>query len=263
MLAESYDIRRFAHDTLGALDTPGKWRLVWGHGWGQNRHAMAGLAQSLTSLGGHILLDFPGFGDAPPPDAAWSTADYADLAARFLASQPHDGPTVWIGHSFGGRVGIQLAARHPASVDRLILIAAAGLQRKRSLADQVRVTGKVYTFKALKRMAPVLGMDVDKLRERLGSADYRNAGAMRDILSKVVREDLSAVAAAITCPTRLIYGENDTETPPEIGERLASLIPDAHLSVLPGQDHYSLLGEGRHQVARRIRDFLETEAPPA
>ena len=219
---------------------------------------MAQLAQSLSSLGEHILIDFPGFGDAPPPQDGWTTADYADLMARFLDARPTSVPTVWIGHSFGGRVGIQLAARRPELVTRLVLIAAAGLQRRRSLVERTRIAAKIRTFKTLKHLAPVTGMDVDKLRERFGSSDYKAAGNMRDTLTKVVSEDLSNVAARITCPTRLLYGEHDTETPPEIGQRLAAMIPGAELSVLPGQDHYSVLGEGRHQVAKRIRDFLET-----
>lgn len=260
MTPESYDIAQISHDTLGTFAGTGtandSWRFLWAHGWGQDRRAMANLAQSLTGLGGHILIDFPGFGAAPHPRDAWSTADYADAVARFLKHAPTAGPTVWIGHSFGGRVGIQLAARHPELVDRLVLIASAGLQRQRSLLERTRVTGKIYTFKTLKRLAPVVGMDVDKLRENFGSADYKAAGDMREILSKVVREDLTDVAARIKCPTRLIYGAKDTETPPEIGERLAAVIPDAQLSVLTNQDHYSLLGEGRHQVAKRIRDFL-------
>ena len=260
MQANDYDIAQFAHDTLPALNGSADWRFVWGHGWGQNRDAMADLAQSLTALGTHVLFDFPGFGQSPRPKDAWTTATYADLVARYLEAHPHDGPTVWLGHSFGGRVGIQLASRHPAFVDRLVLIAAAGLQRKRSLAAQARVTSRIYTFKALKHLAPVIGMDIEKLRGRFGSADYKNAGAMREILSNVVREDLSSVAGTITCPTRLIYGENDTETPPEIGERLANLIANAELSVLAGHDHYSLLAEGRHQVAKRIRDFLICDA---
>ena len=263
MQAENYDITQFAHDTLAASQQSGQWRFIWGHGWGQNRHALGSLAQSLTALGSHVLFDFPGFGASPKPDAVWTTADYADLAAIYLKANPHTGPTVWIGHSFGGRIGIQLSSRYPELIDKLVLIAAAGLPRRRSFIGEARVKSKIYTFKALKHLAPVAGLDVDKLRNRFGSADYREAGAMRDILANVVREDLSGVAQKITCPTRLIYGEKDTETPPEIGERLAKLIANAELSVLSGQDHYSLLGEGRHQVAKRIRDFLANDQQAA
>ena len=49
---------------------------------------------------------------------------------------------------------------------------------------------------------------------------------------------------------------DDRETPPEIGERLSALIPRAALSVLPGQDHYTVLGDGRHIVAKRMTDFM-------
>lgn len=258
MSPDSYDIAQVSHETLGTFDVPEKWRFVWAHGWGQNRHAMANIAQSLTSLGGHVLIDFPGFGDAPPPTEPWGTAEYADFSARLLKAGQAAGPTVWLGHSFGGRVGIQLAARHPDVIDKLVLIASAGLQRQRSMLEQTRVQSKIYTFKTLKHLAPVLGLDVDKLRNRFGSADYRNAGAMREILAKVVREDLTDMARQISCPVLLIYGGKDTETPPEIGERLAELIPNANLNILETQDHYSLLGDGRHQVAKRIRDFLQS-----
>lgn len=243
-------------DRLDAT-APGQNRLFfWAHGWGQNRKAMAALAQTFQPFGAHILLDFPGFGDAPPPPDAWGTAEYADWAAGVIQAEPAGPDVVWVGHSFGCRVGLQLAARHPGTLSAMCLIAGAGLKRQRSAAERARVTGKVYTYKALKRIAPLIGMDTDTLRDRFGSADYRNAGAMRDILTKVVNEDLSEIAREVACPVQLIYGSNDTETPPEIGERLHALIPDSRLSVLDGQDHYSLLAEGRHQVARRLRDFL-------
>ena len=102
---------------------------------------------------------------------------------------------------------------------------------------------------------------LDKLRSRMGSADYKSAGAMRPILSRVVAEDLSTVAGQVLCPTLLIYGENDIDTPPEIGERLARLMPDARLILLPGFDHHTILSEGRHQVASRIKAFVEKSVP--
>ena len=102
-----------------------------------------------------------------------------------------------------------------------------------------------------------LGKDIEPLRMKFGSADYRNAGPLRPILVKVVNEDLSEVAAQVRCPTLLVYGQDDTETPPELGKRLADLIPRAELSVLPHQDHYSLLGDGRHLVLKRLQDFVQ------
>jgi pimeloyl-ACP methyl ester carboxylesterase len=55
----------------------------------------------------------------------------------------------------------------------------------------------------------------------------------------------------------LIYGTRDTETPPEIGERLNKLISGSELALLQGFTHLNILTDGRHQVAMKIRRFVE------
>ncbi len=251
-----YEIADLAFDRVDTDTTAARWHFIWAHGWGQNRDALKPIAQSLLSFGTHDFLDFPGFGASPRPDSAWTTADYADLAARWLAANGTGHPVVWVGHSFGCRVGIQLAARHPARLDRMMLIAAAGLPRHRSPLQRAKFKGRVYGYKALKRLAPLAGVSQDQLREKFGSADYKAAGAMRDILVKVVNEDLTHEAERISCPVYLIYGARDAETPPEIGQRLASLIATSKIDVIDGLDHYTVLGEGRHQVTKRLKSFL-------
>jgi len=231
--------------------------MVWGHGWGQSGPAFSSLVDGLKKRANHVVFDFPGFGETPQPPAVWDTADYADAVVREIERRGVPSPFVWAGHSFGGRVGIQLAARHPESVSGLVLMACAGLPRKRSLTESITRTSRIFTYKSLRRAAPLLGLDTDALRARFGSADYANAGAMREILVKVVNEDLSDQARAVTCPVALIYGANDTDTPPEIGERLTGLMPKADLTVLDGFDHFTILTTARHQVVPRIVRFLE------
>ena len=256
MTNADYDIEQLGFDRVADAADGGHWHFVWAHGWGQNRAAMKPLAQSLFALGTHDFLDFPGFGASPVPGRAWTTADYADFMARWLEANGTGKPVVWSGHSFGGRVGIQLASRHPGVIDRMMLLAAAGLPRQRSVFEQAKLQGRIYGYKALKRLAPLAGVSQDQLRDKFGSADYKNAGAMREILINVVNEDLSDVAAKITCPVQLVYGTHDTETPPEIGERLSKLITGSEIAILDGLDHYSVLGEGRHQVSKRLKKLL-------
>src|SRR4029077_15952144 len=62
--------------------------LIWAHGWGHTHRAFLGLAESVRRSTSSLLLDFPGFGDSPPPPAIWGTADYADAAAQWLATLP-------------------------------------------------------------------------------------------------------------------------------------------------------------------------------
>lgn len=243
---------------LGLSSETAPIRVVWAHGWGQSHHAFLRMAETLGSSSCHILLDLPGFGASSPPPAAWGTEDYADDAATLLRSlPPFNGPTVWIGHSFGCRVGIQIAARHKGLIQGLCLIAGAGLPRRRGFFENLSLKARIYSFKIAKFFWTLLGRDVEELRRKFGSADYRAAGVLRDIFIKVVREDLSEIAKTISCPTLLIYGEKDSETPPEIGQRLNDLIPGSRLVILEGQDHYSLLADGRHQTLKHVQNFMK------
>ncbi len=229
--------------------------LIWAHGWGQTHAALLPLAQAMRRSARSILIDFPGFGASPLPPVPWSTADYADAMAEWLGGLP-PARRIWIAHSFGCRVGLQLAARHPETLDGLFLMAAAGLSPRRTLWAWARVAARRWAFR-LARQFTSEGPARDRLRERFGSADYRAAGKLRPILVKAVTEDLTAVARAVRCPSVLVYGDQDRETPPENGMRLNSLMPQSRLYVLRGFDHWSLLTDGRHQIIQRLGEFLE------
>ena len=95
----------FAYEEVGLPANARTVRLVWAHGWGQDRRALSPLAEALSGQGSHLLLDFPGFGESPPPPDAWDTAAYADATAEVLATRPPAAKTIWVGHSFGCRVG--------------------------------------------------------------------------------------------------------------------------------------------------------------
>lgn len=246
----------FFYDTLG---DPTKTELIWAHGWGQTHTSMMPLADSLKTLGLHYVLDLPGFGASPRPKESWGTQDYADHIATWLKTLPAPKKGIrrlWVGHSFGCRVGIRLAATYPNLIDGLFLIGAAGLKRRRTFLETLILKTKIYSYKFCKKVIVPLGISQDWLRKRFGSADYQSAENMRDILVKTVSEDLTEVAKQVTCPVHLIFGGKDDQTPPEMGERYQRLIPSAQLSILPGQDHYSLLGAGRHQVLTLLKSFL-------
>ena len=232
--------------------------VVWGHGWKQDRKAFKPFAEALSSRAAHMLVDFPGFGLSPMPPQDWGTAEYADDLAKVVKPYRRVKKIIYVGHSFGGRVGIQMAARHPDVVDGLFLVASAGLPRKRSLVKKLRMGFTVYTFKTLRHLAPLLGLSVEALRAKFGSPDYQSAGPLRNLFLGIIRENLSEQARQIKCPVQLIYGAKDTETPSEIGATLKKLIPNASLTILPEQDHYSVLSDGKHVVIKRLADFMES-----
>lgn len=239
----------------GDADTPA---IIWAHGWGQNGAAFEQMIQPFTKSAKHYAVDFPGFGESPEPPESWGTEDYADAMAQFI-KENITGKVLWVGHSFGCRVGLQIAARHPELIERMFLIAGAGLKRKRPLHKQLYFKARILTYKLLKKLSLINLVSKDWLTRTFGSRDYQNSsGIMRQVFVKVVNEDLSPQARAVACPVTLVYGENDTETPPEIGQRLNKLISNSEMVHLSGQDHYSVLAQGRHQVAPLLKKFIET-----
>lgn len=245
-----------AYEVVGRPIRDAEQVIVWAHGWGQSRDALRALASSFPHSA-NLLLDFPGFGASPPPPEAWGTAEYADATAALLRNATAGQGLVWVGHSFGCRVGIQLAARHPLLLNAMCLIAAAGIPRQRSLLERMQVSARIASFKIAKRLPRMFIGDAEQLRARFGSADYRAAGEMRGTFLRVIRENLTDIARSVTCRCLLIYGAQDTETPPELGDRFSRLIPQSTLNTLPNQDHYTVLTSGRHIVAKRIQQFLE------
>jgi pimeloyl-ACP methyl ester carboxylesterase len=229
--------------------------LIWAHGWGQTHAALLPLAQAMRRSARSILIDLPGFGDSPAPPGPWSTADYADAMAEWLGGLP-PAHRLWIAHSFGCRVGLQLAARHPGTLAGLCLIAAAGLRPQRTPWAGARVLVRRWAFRLARRFTPE-GPSRDRLRRRFGSADYRAAGKLRPILVKAVGEDLTEVAGAVHIPAELLYGDQDRETPPEMGMRFNRLMPQSRLYVLRGFDHWSLLTDGRHLILQRLGELME------
>jgi pimeloyl-ACP methyl ester carboxylesterase len=115
-----------------------------------------------------------------------------------------------LGHSFGGRVAVCLAARRPELVSGLVLTGVPLLR----LAATPRPALTYRLARAANRAGLLSDKRMDKLRDSRGSADYRAAtGMMRDILVKSVNETYDTELRAIRCPVRLVWGERDTAAP--------------------------------------------------
>lgn len=229
--------------------------ILWAHGWGQSHRSFTPLIQSLPNIGLHINFDLPGFGQSPKPQKDWDTNEYADAIALFIKEMGFKS-IIWIGHSFGCRVGIRLASHHPELVSKLILIAGAGLKRKRNPFEKIKFKTKVFIYKLLRNII-LSNSGKSWLRNKFSSSDDLNAGEMRGIFRKAIAEDLSKDAKKIQCKTTLIYGEKDQETPTEFGQRYHRFIQNSQLYILENQDHYTVLGQGRYIVAKLIRDFIK------
>ena len=216
--------------------------ILWLHGWGYSHTGLKRLAGLFEKDHRNQLFDLPGFGKTPMLAEGASTADYAAALKPQLEDQ---GKHILVGHSYGGRVAVQMAAKYPGKVAAIVLIGGAGLRRKRSLWFRAKAFAIRTLGKSAKLSDRLFNTDFrEKYVTRFGSADYKAAGKLRATLVSAVNEDLSPEAQSLKCPALMIYGTNDLDAPPEIGRKYEKLIPISRYEELKGYDHHDILSRG-------------------
>ena len=236
--------------------------IVLLHGWGSNIKLFANLIDLLSKKYKVVAMDMPGFGESAEPPSAWCVDDYVDFVIDFLKDYNTD-KVMLLGHSFGGRVIIKMNSRKnlPFKITKVILVDSAGIlppkSNKKSFRTYYYKAGKAVLSTAIvQKLAPDA---LENFRKKMGSADYAAASPlMRQVLVKVVNEDLEPLLPNIKCPTLLVWGVNDTATPLSDGEKMEKLIPDAGLVKLENAGHYSFL-EQQFTFNRVMSSFMKLD----
>lgn len=171
-----------------------------------------------------VFLSWPGLGEEPAQPGIDSLDDLVGLAARHV-TQPVD----IVAQSMGGVVAMRLALMFPALVRHLVLAVTSGGV---PVADLGGADWRPAYFAAFPHAAPWIADPV---------------------------ADLSEAVRSIAAPTLLLWGDADPISPVAVGARLASLLPDARLYVIPGADHDLALSHVE-AVAGAVRRHLMADA---
>ena len=150
--------------------------------------------------------------------------DLHALARPFVLAEAADHLVAWmserdlsraslVGHSMGAAVALDLAARFPERVDRLVLVDAA----VRPVPLRRRLGGAVVSWLAL----PGLAQGADRRRR----AEGRPGRALARDPPTSARDRPDDPALGVQAPTLVVWGERDTLVPLEIGRDLAAALP--------------------------------------
>ncbi len=207
-------------------------RVLALHGWGRRGNDFAASLADFDAL----AIDLPGFGATPAPSEVLGAEGYAALVAPVLDT--FESPPVVVGHSFGGRIAVCLAAAHPDRVASLVISGSPLLR----LGPAKKPSASYRLVRFLNRAHLVSDDRMEEIRRSRGSADYRAAnGVMRDILVKVVNEGYEPQLRELRNRVMLLWGENDHEVPVAVAEMALRIIRQAggtaELEVLPGVGH--------------------------
>ncbi len=192
--------------------------------------------------------DQRGLGRSSKPDVDYTMADYADDAAALMDAIGWASAKV-VGISFGGMVAQELALRHPAKVERLVLGctspggeggASYPFHEIQHLEGEERAKF-LLPVSDTRRDAAWAAANPDTYAQlvALGSADPfagepgRAMGARRQLEARAGHDTWDRLGQ-IACPTLIAAGRYDGVALPATQERMAGRIPAARLSFFEG-----------------------------
>jgi pimeloyl-ACP methyl ester carboxylesterase len=200
--------------------------------------------------------------------------DIEDLANHYLALMDARG---WeqvdvMGSSLGGWIAMELAARWPERVGRMVLAASVGIRVPDvPMADVFAMTlGKEEDARALSfhnphhPLAKIAIPDLMSLNDEDLANFLRAMAATAKVAWNPYMHDprLEGMLPRVSADTLLIWGRSDKVVPVPYGERLAELIPQARLVVVEECGH-SIMLEQPEAVLEAARGHLRAGAAAA
>ena len=163
-----------------------------------------------------------------------------------------------VGNSLGGQVALMYTLKHQEKVERLVLSGSSGLYEN--------VMGRTY---------PKRG-DYEFVKEKVKHTFYKTEVATKELIDEVFevtqsipkslrivslarsaqRNNLSAELHKIKIPTLLIWGINDTITPPETAQQFKKLIPHSFIRFIDECGHVPMMEQPAY-FNRYLEDFLK------
>jgi 2-succinyl-6-hydroxy-2,4-cyclohexadiene-1-carboxylate synthase len=217
-------------------------RTVLVHGFTQTGVSWAPVLDLGGVPGEAVCVDLPGHG--------WSGGVAGDLWATgdLLADAAQGAPASWVGYSLGGRCCLHLALAHPDLVRSLVLVSAtAGIEdaeerserraRDDALAERIEQIGVPAFIEEWLAQPLFAGLtaESDGREARLANTAEGLASSLRRA-GTGTQEPLWDRLGEIRAPVLLVAGAQDERFVAH-AERMAALLPQAEVEIIPGAGH--------------------------
>lgn len=259
----------------------GEKTLVFVHGLASNLPVWKKNIDFLKEQYRCVALDLPGHGLSTKGDFPYSITFYMETLMELLKRLRVEKP-ILIGHSMGGQVAIKTVLEYPDFFEKLILVAAAGLETftipERMMMKQFASLNIMGSSQYLKLISNVKNYfyevgqdDLDDLI-RFNSDFYTTNYQLkaRRVLARSIAgmmdEPVFSQLKNLDLPTFVIYGKNDQlipnrflhaiETTEQLARRGQDLIPNSELKIYEKSGHF-LQYERSQDFNIDINSFIE------
>jgi pimeloyl-ACP methyl ester carboxylesterase len=222
--------------------------LYW-HGGGGGSTESPVLGPCLAAAGYTMhAVDAPGYGGSPPLDRErYLASTLAELAAE-LVEKLGLAPTVWVGFSWGGNIGLHTAALFPATVRALCLLDSGYLQATDDPDYDPETSYETERADLQRRLDE--GESWDAPAEVIAAA---MEGSWKDpcppLYDRLRALDIPVLLAHATKPPEA----QATRAAPLA--RFRAAVPSARIVPIPGATH-GVLAEKPVEVCRLVADWL-------
>ncbi len=176
------------------------------------------------------------------PIISTNVKNLAKYLESFMKYKKLDQVTL-LGNSLGGHVALYYMTKHPEKVKNLVLTGSSGLYENAMGSSFPRREDKVFIKNKIAETFydPIHATD-ELVEECYGILNDR--GQLIRILAiakSAIRHNMRSVIPKMTLPTLLIWGKNDSITPPHVGEEFKKLFPDSELHWIENCGHAAMM----------------------
>jgi len=223
-----------------------------------------------------IAVDLPGFGQSPMPREKITISGYGRWLDKLFDALGIRAAAV-VGNSMGGFVAAETAIKFPHRVERLVLVAAAGLTVESQRNDRLlrvleaaenqsqfllghllaKSDGLVRRPRGRKLLMGFVAAHPDRMDARLVAEQMKGANtpgflpALDALTSYPIRDRIAEIA----CPTLIVWGPKDRLVPIKDAYDFDRLIADSRLLVYDDTGHVPML-ERPERFNADLRAFL-------
>ncbi len=253
--------------------------LLFIHGLSSYIPAWSKLIPLLKNKFRCIAIDLPGYGKSSGGIFSGTMEFYSNSIAKFIIGLGIEKVTL-VGHSMGGHIALKTGLNFPDLVDKLILLAPAGIEifNEEEINKIIKFNTPEMFFKIgndqIKSNYALnfYNMPADTepmIRDRINMKEWKNffnyctivSNSLKGMLEDPVLEKLHLLSRK----SLILFGRNDRLIPnqilhkdlsPEsIGEAAASLIPDSKLIMIDHCGHF-IPFEKEKTVCAEMVDFI-------
>ena len=217
-----------------------------------------------------IAFDNRDSGQSSRADAPYAILDMARDAAGLLESLGVGRAHV-VGHSMGGAIAQELAISFPSVVDRLVLLGTydapdprgaalfrgfASLRREMPRDEYLRLTLPwSFTYNEYEQPGFIDWLVQAVMDDPL----YQEPDAYERQMEATIAFDSRGRLHSISCPTLLVFGEDDVLTPMRFAHEMVQAIAGSRLVTLGGTGHGFIQTRGG-EIADAVLGFLREGA---